>query len=376
VTVHFECFDDDSGVAFCSPDVVLRNEGRNQSVTGTATDNAGNSASFTVDGINIDKTPPTTAINMPPTSRPGWYSDDVTIDLDATDPLLADGTEGSGVQFTEYRLNGVDPWLKYDETKKIVVTDESLHHVLEYRSTDNADNVEQIKREEFILLKHVLFAGDGNCRATKQLEVSGSHGDYGGKLHANGHLFIGGSSNVFDNTLTGACGAGVRGRHNVFASPPSPSNPKPVPPNYTFNDFPCDMTFNRDTELGDVREVWLNNDPLTGQLKPGVYCSTRNLTLRPSYVTGEVTLVALGQVKIRGSHMNLLPRHKYILAFSGSTSSSAFDLWGSHINWEGIVLATNGKALLTGSHSVSDAAAIIAARIDAAGSETDMALPR
>ncbi|MBU2028729.1 hypothetical protein KJ761_02455, partial [Patescibacteria group bacterium] len=58
VTVHFEATDDESGIDFVTPDVIITTEGKNQSVTGIAKDKAGNEASFTVSGINIDKTAP------------------------------------------------------------------------------------------------------------------------------------------------------------------------------------------------------------------------------------------------------------------------------------------------------------------------------
>jgi hypothetical protein len=45
-------------VASCPADVTLSSDGADQSVTRSATDNAGNSASDTVSGINIDKTNP------------------------------------------------------------------------------------------------------------------------------------------------------------------------------------------------------------------------------------------------------------------------------------------------------------------------------
>ena|GEM_PF-3682822 len=70
VTVSYTCSDAQSGVASCSSPTTLSTDGANQSVTGTAADNAGNSGSTTVSGINIDKTPPT-ATN--PTIS-GWLS--------------------------------------------------------------------------------------------------------------------------------------------------------------------------------------------------------------------------------------------------------------------------------------------------------------
>ena len=67
VTVSFACSDALSGLAAGSPppDTIL-GEGANQSVTKSCADNAGNSASATVSGINIDKTPPSLACRITP----------------------------------------------------------------------------------------------------------------------------------------------------------------------------------------------------------------------------------------------------------------------------------------------------------------------
>lgn len=70
VTVSFSCSDGEqpggiylpgsvpSGISDCGPTQTLTGEGRDQSVTGTATDLAGNTATQTASGINIDKTAP------------------------------------------------------------------------------------------------------------------------------------------------------------------------------------------------------------------------------------------------------------------------------------------------------------------------------
>jgi hypothetical protein len=62
VAVAFACADATSGIASCGPDEMLTSEGTGQSVAGTATDNAGNSNSATVSGINIDKTAPVVTV--------------------------------------------------------------------------------------------------------------------------------------------------------------------------------------------------------------------------------------------------------------------------------------------------------------------------
>ncbi len=64
VTVTFTATDDLSGVASVTGPVTLSDEGANQSVTGTAVDEAGNSASTTISGINIDLTSPVTTATV------------------------------------------------------------------------------------------------------------------------------------------------------------------------------------------------------------------------------------------------------------------------------------------------------------------------
>jgi hypothetical protein len=89
VVVSFDCDDADSGIADCSPAATtLSNEGAGQKVNGVATDVAGNTASATVDGVNIDKTLPTlqgAALAAP--NAAGWYKGDVTVHWTAEDNL-------------------------------------------------------------------------------------------------------------------------------------------------------------------------------------------------------------------------------------------------------------------------------------------------
>jgi hypothetical protein len=88
VTVTFTCTDQSgSGVASCTAPVTKSTEGKDQQVVGTATDNAGNSASDTA-VVSIDKTKPTmTAKTDRAPNAAGWYDDDVTVSFDANDEL-------------------------------------------------------------------------------------------------------------------------------------------------------------------------------------------------------------------------------------------------------------------------------------------------
>jgi len=115
VIVSFSCLDADSGIRTCTDPVTITNEGADQSVTGTAVDNAGNSATFTVHGINIDNTSPTIDARVSRTPDHGaWYTAPVTISFDCADALsgirsctdpITLGTDGRGVQ---YRADAFD----------------------------------------------------------------------------------------------------------------------------------------------------------------------------------------------------------------------------------------------------------------------------
>jgi hypothetical protein len=72
VLVDYSCSDATSGVASCGPDETL-SEGANQSSTGNATDDAGNTASDTVSNIDIDKTAPSVALNGGPADGQSYY---------------------------------------------------------------------------------------------------------------------------------------------------------------------------------------------------------------------------------------------------------------------------------------------------------------
>jgi parallel beta-helix repeat protein len=88
VTVHFAADDALSGLDTVTPGVVISTEGMDQSATGVATDLAGNTATVTISGIHIDKTPPTVQgmPTTPPTGH-GWHNADVTVQWVASDEL-------------------------------------------------------------------------------------------------------------------------------------------------------------------------------------------------------------------------------------------------------------------------------------------------
>jgi len=87
VTVSFSCSDALSGVSTSSSPTTL-GQGALQLVTGTCTDLAGNSASATESGINVDLTPPTvTSSRSVQPNINGWNNVPVTISFACSDAL-------------------------------------------------------------------------------------------------------------------------------------------------------------------------------------------------------------------------------------------------------------------------------------------------
>jgi hypothetical protein len=131
VSVAFDCDDDRSGVASCGPGATLASDGAGQSVTGTATDKADNSATATVSGIDIDTMKPTIVGSIDPASENGsngWYVTAPTVAFTCAD-----------------ELSGVASCVA-DETSpasdKVTLGENALAQTVNGTATDVADNTE------------------------------------------------------------------------------------------------------------------------------------------------------------------------------------------------------------------------------------------
>ncbi len=123
VTVKFECADPGgSGIKSCTGvdadgvnnGVTTTTEGRQQPVTGTAVDNAGNSVEDPAT-VSIDKTKPTIDVNVArPADRNGWYSSDVTVGFTYRDALS--GLASNGVASKTFDVNGANQSLSVAAT--------------------------------------------------------------------------------------------------------------------------------------------------------------------------------------------------------------------------------------------------------------------
>jgi len=97
VTVHFTCADAGTGIASCSADQVFNTDGT-FTATGTATDNAGNSATVNFGPIKIDKTAPTLAPSVSP--NPVLLNGTATASAGASDAGSGIATQSCGTVST------------------------------------------------------------------------------------------------------------------------------------------------------------------------------------------------------------------------------------------------------------------------------------
>ncbi|WHY91670.1 hypothetical protein QNK12_29420 [Neobacillus cucumis] len=94
-------------------------------------DQAGNVEAYKSFEVDLDKTAPVTAISQ---VKDGGYNTDVDLTLESSDHL-------SGVTTTQYKVKDGD-WLIYN--KSITISNEGINKV-QYRSIDNAGNIEETK---------------------------------------------------------------------------------------------------------------------------------------------------------------------------------------------------------------------------------------
>ena len=97
VTVHFTCTDTGSGISFCPADQVFSTDGI-FNATGTATDNANNSATVSFGPIKIDKTAPTLAPSVSP--NPVVLNGTATATAGAADTGSSVATQSCGAVLT------------------------------------------------------------------------------------------------------------------------------------------------------------------------------------------------------------------------------------------------------------------------------------
>jgi hypothetical protein len=110
VTLTWSCTDALSGPVAASVTATIAAQGSNQSASGSCTDQAGNKASSTQGGINIDETPPVlqasaTTADAKPYTGGTWTNQNVTVSFSCTDDRSGVATVSSPVTFSTEGAN-------------------------------------------------------------------------------------------------------------------------------------------------------------------------------------------------------------------------------------------------------------------------------
>ena len=146
VRVRYTATDGLSGVQEKSADTVLLQDGAGQSATGSASDNADNSASTTVTGINIDSKAPTSGADIQCEGKNNFCRG-----AKATIALSAVDQEGlSGVKDMTYSTDAGKTWttLAGDKGSFDITLNRSGKVSIQFKSADTAGNVETVNTIE------------------------------------------------------------------------------------------------------------------------------------------------------------------------------------------------------------------------------------
>jgi len=165
VTVTWSCTDATSGPVASPVSQTVSTEGASQSATGTCTDNAGNTASDTQGGINIDLTPPTLTWSGGIADGDSFYFGSVPASPTCTAADVLSGPDGctvTGYETTvglhELTATAHDKaGNEYKETRKYTVLAWTLTGF--YRPVDMGDMLNTVKGGSTVPLKFEIFAG-------------------------------------------------------------------------------------------------------------------------------------------------------------------------------------------------------------------------
>jgi len=214
-----------------------------------------------------------------------------------------------------------------------------------------------------------IAAGCGN----PGVEISGGADVFHGIVHANSNVDVGGNDHVFDPAVTYACDFSDGGSNNTYVDGQWQVGERPVPSavapwTYSaFQSWGCTYTFNNPTNMKSVNSVWI--DAQKTQLRPGLYCFNRDVTLIGDDITGNVTFAAKGNITLSGSDWNLTPFHpsNIVMYSESSTGPTQIDASLSGGAVTGIFYAPNGDIQVGGSGIVVVNGSLVAQNVAVGG---------
>jgi hypothetical protein len=181
VTVTFVCRDSVSGIAFCPSPITVSNKGAGQIISGTAMDNAGNSATVSAT-VNIDKKSPVTRISATPKLLwPAngkmvkvWVKGDISDSSRISSIVVKVKDEYGKVQPSVNTLNAPI----FLEARRNANDRNGRHYIIEAVVTDIAGNTSMVKTE--VIVPHDM-KHDGKRKHDGKNEGSRNDNERSGK---------------------------------------------------------------------------------------------------------------------------------------------------------------------------------------------------
>ncbi len=214
---------------------------------------------------------------------------------------------------------------------------------------------------------YAIFVGpdcDGSADQDGEGELEGDNAFIDGAVYA-ADLEVDGDSIDVTGPVTWLCDLDMdatnwsfgSGPTQLAAPPPSPVDPELL--TYAHYEPFCTFTATGNMRIDDsTPQYWVNNDPNTDTLKPGVYCAPNGeIEIHAGgnrSVNGNVTFVSNDEIELHSDvdDFNLTAYLDGVLAFTTGAESGddegEIEFEGDNGEWIGMLLAPNGEIELEG----------------------------
>lgn len=225
---------------------------------------------------------------------------------------------------------------------------------------------------------YAIFVGPG-CGGDGDVEgeLEGDNIFIDGAIYS-ANLEIDGDTLTVTESVTWLCNLEFSASNWTFGSGPTQlSAPPPVPVDANLLSYAYYQPFCTYSVVGDMQidastpQYWLNNDPMTGVLKPGVYCATGHIHIQDGgsgSVSGNVTFVSGDEIELHQDVItfNLTAFQDDVLAFSigpeDGDDRGEIEFEAQNGTWIGMLLAPNGEIELEGDNLSSSSTIIFAGK--------------
>lgn len=204
----------------------------------------------------------------------------------------------------------------------------------------------------------------------KSFDWSGGAGSIDGRVHVNGLLRFVGAAKVVRGTTTYAGEIAADTTRTSFTPAPVRSEPQGFPFAPMLADYrpggPVASQLGaayHDVSSGCSGGAWTGPTALPA----GVYYATCDIRLAGSQVTGQVTLVSEGHVRLSGSRPTLEAYHDGVLLLAGATGDKAIDVSASGSTFHGTLFAGSGEIAVSGASDTFECG-LLADTVDISGS--------